>query len=938
MNDKEVALRVATPGRAVAHRVLLWPQDTDWNCDCKSLEDPCEHVAAAIIAVRRAHEKGEALPQGDSSSVATIGYRLIVRDGALDFFRTTQIGQDPEERLVMSLVALATQSSHRLKVAPTKTDMAIELALGQEKEGIFSPKKWSVLAKHLAVAGNVRLDDLAIVFSDEAIGTIGIVEDEGPGIRIRGEKNPEITRIFENGVALCGSVLKAISDFGLTPVEVKMLAEGQRFGLRELPEFASVILPALRRKIPVRLVGRNIPEESDVAARVALQSTQEGNALRVQLAIIYGDPQIGVVIDGFYQAFDSSKVAVRNLAFEKKLLAAARTDLGLASDVGMFQGESAVRFVDKLGPWRGEVARGGVDQFTRKSGLVVNFSPTNTGFELAFTSPSGESQGPQRADTQRVFDAWRNGESLVRLVDGGWAPLPIQWLQLYGRQVADLLEARDLQGAVPPAAKMDLVNLTQDLGLVVPESLTAYARLLNHYDETNSTAISAFLEPLLRDYQKSGIRWIDSLAATESGGILADDMGLGKTVQAIGAMRGKTLVIAPISVLQNWAREIVKFRPEYKSCIYHGANRVFDRDVDVVISTYAILRLDQEILSSRRWDTIILDESQYIKNPESKAALAAYGLPGVLRLCLTGTPIENKLEELWSQFNFANPGLLGSRRFFQENYVQPVQDGNEVALARLRLRIKPFMLRRKKSDVALELPPKTTVVLNSELSTAERQLYDGILLATRKEVLESLAQGGSVIQALELLLRLRQASCHSGLVPGQTAETSSKLAVLTEILEVSVAAGHKTLIFSQWTSFLDRIESALHVAKISQLRIDGKTVDRQRIVDTFQNDSSVSTLLISLKAGGTGLNLTAADQVIIMDPWWNPFVEDQAADRAHRIGQTRPVLVQKIVAKDTVEERILNLQEIKRNLADSILSGADLPQQMTRDDLISILS
>jgi superfamily II DNA or RNA helicase len=717
-----------------------------------------------------------------------------------------------------------------------------------------------------------------------------------------------------------------------------MLGQGKRYGLKELPEFASVTLPALRKKIPVQLVGRNIPETLDVAPRLVLDSVADGDVLRVQLAIVYGDPRIGMVVDGSYQAIDATKIPFRNLVLEKNLIAAARQDLGLAGESGIFQGEAGVRFVDKLGPWRGEVAGNGTGRFRRQSELVGEFSLTDAGFDVTFTSMTTDLRGQGRAETQRVLDAWRNGESLVRLVDGGWAPLPSQWLQQYGNQIQDLLAARDAQGNLPACLKVDLVTLTKDLHHEVPESLAAFERLLHHYDNNSTAVISEFLEPLLRDYQKSGIRWIDSLVQTETGGILADDMGLGKTVQAIGAMRGKTLVIAPTSVLHNWSRELEKFRPGYKHCLFHGANRIFDDGADVVITSYAILRIDQELLVSRTWDTIILDESQYIKNPDSKASQAAYSLSGKLRLCLTGTPIENKLEELWSQFNFANPGLLGSRRFFQENYVIPVQAGNEHVLNRLRSRIKPFLLRRKKSEVATELPPKTTVVLKSELSEAERQLYDGILLATRKEVLESLAQGGSVIQALELLLRLRQASCHSGLVPGQIAETSSKVDVLTEILEVSAAADHKTLVFSQWTSFLDRIESALNAAEISLLRIDGSTTDRQLIVDRFQNEASVSTLLISLKAGGTGLNLTAADQVIIMDPWWNPYVEEQAADRAHRIGQTRPVLVQKIVAKDTVEERILDLQEIKRNLAESILSGTDLPQQLTREDLIKILS
>ncbi|HTV18687.1 MAG TPA: DEAD/DEAH box helicase, partial [Polyangiaceae bacterium] len=275
--------------------------------------------------------------------------------------------------------------------------------------------------------------------------------------------------------------------------------------------------------------------------------------------------------------------------------------------------------------------------------------------------------------------------------------------------------------------------------------------------------------------------------------------------------------------------------------------------------------------------------------------------------------------------------------YFQDQYATPIQDGRADAAKQLRTKIRPFLLRRLKSDVAKELPPRTDLVLECDLNDDERAVYDAIRAATQKEVVERLRAGGSVLQALESLLRLRQAACHSALVPGQQAASSSKVEELLSALEEATAEGHKSLVFSQWTSFLDLIEPHLAKSQIPALRLDGSTRDRQGIVDRFQSSSGPPVLLMSLKAGGTGLNLTAADHVFLMDLWWNPAVEDQAADRAHRLGQERPVFVYRLVAKDTVEERIMDLQQRKRGIADAALGDADQAGGLTRDDLLTLL-
>jgi SNF2 family DNA or RNA helicase len=419
-------------------------------------------------------------------------------------------------------------------------------------------------------------------------------------------------------------------------------------------------------------------------------------------------------------------------------------------------------------------------------------------------------------------------------------------------------------------------------------------------------------------------------------------MGLGKTLQALCAINGRTLVVAPTSVLPNWQAEIAKFRPSLRTCSYHGAARTLDPDVDVVMTTYAILRLDQERLVAEHWDTVVLDEAQAIKNPDSQVARAAFRLQAPFKLALTGTPVENRLDDLWSQMHFASPGLLGGRGDFLERYARPINAGDARAAAALRERIRPFVLRRLKREVAKELPPRTDLVLHCELRDEERRVYDTVRAATQQSVAERLGQGDSVIAVLEALLRLRQAACDTALVPGQhpsdDARASSKIELLLETLDTGIAEGHKALVFSQWTSLLDRVEPRLKDAGIDYVRLDGSTRDRGAVVERFQDPAGPPVMLISLRAGGTGLNLTAADHVFLLDPWWNPAVEDQAADRAHRIGQDKPVFVHRLVARGTVEEGILALQQRKRELAASAVSEGTASSSITRDDLLALLA
>ncbi|MGA8840204.1 MAG: DEAD/DEAH box helicase, partial [Candidatus Aquilonibacter sp.] len=448
----------------------------------------------------------------------------------------------------------------------------------------------------------------------------------------------------------------------------------------------------------------------------------------------------------------------------------------------------------------------------------------------------------------------------------------------------------------------------------------------------------------LRPYQRDGVAWLQTLREHRAGGILADDMGLGKTVEvlahvaverAAGRVIHPVLVVSPTSVAPNWRDEIARFLPDARVLSLTGADRADlyaqVNDATFVLTTYALLLRDIEALTAFEWSIAVLDEAQAIKNPRSKAALAASRLRAAQRLALTGTPIENHLEELWSIFAYAAPGLLPERSRFARLFRTPIEKhGDADRRAALGARIKPFLLRRTKDGVAQELPEKTEIVQRVPLSGRQRDLYETIRLTMHKRVRDEVERRGlarSRIVVLDALLKLRQVCCDPRLLKLDAAagiDESQKLDALMEMLESLVDDGRRILLFSQFTSMLDLIVPELAKRNMPFVELRGDTRDRVTPVARFQN-REVPIFLISLKAGGTGLNLTAADTVIHYDPWWNPAVERQATDRAHRIGQDQHVFVYKLIAEDTVEERILELQDRKAALAATLFDEAAGP-------------
>ncbi len=561
-----------------------------------------------------------------------------------------------------------------------------------------------------------------------------------------------------------------------------------------------------------------------------------------------------------------------------------------------------------------------------------------------FELDAGVQFGEVEVSLSALLEARRAGATSILLPDGAFGLLPLEWLARLGpltaggRSVGGVIRYRPSQVALLDAL----------LGAVPEASVDATfekARAeLRTFEKVSAVDAGPDFGGTLRAYQREGLGWLDFLHRFGLGGCLADDMGLGKTVQVLAlldavrespdAPRRPSIVVVPRSLVFNWIREAERFAPRLRVLDFTGSARrlsaIDAETVDVVITTYGTLRRDAAALAAIRFDYAILDEAQAIKNPDSGAAKAARLLTANHRLAMTGTPIENRVEELWSLFEFLNPGMLGSASGFSELVRLTEMDDSPSGRAApsasrdlLARALRPVILRRTKEQVAQDLPPRTEQTLKVVLQGEQRAFYDGLLASYRHSLLEQVDRMGIAkvrMHVLEALLRLRQAACHAGLVdPRMIDAPSAKLDALFPRLEEITEQGHKALVFSQFTSFLALARARLDAAGIPYEYLDGQVRDREARVDRFQSDPACPLFLISLKAGGHGLNLTAADYVFLLDPWWNPAVEAQAIDRAHRIGQTRSVLATRLVARDTVEEKILDLQATKRALADAIL-------------------
>jgi superfamily II DNA or RNA helicase len=610
--------------------------------------------------------------------------------------------------------------------------------------------------------------------------------------------------------------------------------------------------------------------------------------------------------------------------------------------------------------------------------------------------------GGVTARLPELLAALKRGDQMVKLDDGAYGMLPEDWLKKYGllaglgEEHEDHLRFRKTQVGVLDAL------LAAQPGADFDEAFARARAELKRFDGVDPAEPPETFYGELRPYQKDGLGWMHFLRQFGFGGCLADDMGLGKTVQVLALLearrrlrdeaerqtdgeteaknesaknRGRdrknnngdgkeendgssappplrpslspSLAVVPKSLVFNWKQEAAKFTPKLRVLDHTGQFRQKEsmehfREYDLILTTYGTLRNDAVAFKDLRFDYLILDEAQAIKNADTASAKAARLLQGDHRLTLSGTPVENHLGELWSMFEFLNPGMLGAASVFK--LTGGVARNPEEATRKLLAQaLRPFILRRTKSQVAKDLPPKQEQTIFCELEPKQRKLYDELRDHYRNTLLDRIAREGigkAKMHVLEALLRLRQAACHPGLIDKKRVkEASAKLDLLTPQLAELFEEGHKVLVFSQFTSFLSILRDQLDRENLHYEYLDGKTRDRQGRVDKFQTDPDCKLFLISLKAGGLGLNLTAAEYVYLLDPWWNPAVEAQAIDRAHRIGQTRQVFAYRIIARDTVEEKVLALQNTKRDLADAIINADNsLIRDLGKEDLELLLS
>ena len=603
-------------------------------------------------------------------------------------------------------------------------------------------------------------------------------------------------------------------------------------------------------------------------------------------------------------------------------------------------------------------AENGNDWFELSLGFVVD------GFRVNLL-PILVEMLTQMENPQDLRDLLRHQEFvLIPVSDSRWVKLDSKRLENIVETLVELFDHQPLNADgnldfshFQGANLASLLN-AQGIRWKGAEELQALTQKLQDFSGIQPIPAPEGLNASLRPYQHEGVNWLQFLREFKFNGILADDMGLGKTLQALthllvekqaGRMTLPSLVIAPTSLMGNWRREAARFTPELRVQVIHGSDRqrYFDniQNFDLILTTYPLILRDEEQYQSQAFHYLILDEAQAIKNAASKTTQIIYTLKAQHRLCLTGTPLENHLGELWSMYHFLMPGFLSTHEKFTRLFRTPIEKQSDMGRQQqLRNRVLPFMLRRTKELVASELPAKTEIIRSIPLEGKQRDLYETVRLAMDAKVREEINKKGlarSQIMILDALLKLRQVCCDPRLVKldkAQKVQASAKLELLMGMLPEMVEEGRKVLLFSQFTSMLALIEEQLKAATIRYTKLTGQTKDRESVIAAFQ-EGDAQVFLISLKAGGTGLNLTAADTVIHYDPWWNPAVEQQATDRAYRIGQDKPVFVYKLITEETVEEKILKLQERKQALADGLYSEQDGEESVkfSADDLLDLL-
>jgi len=936
-DDSGEYLLAVSMGQGPAHQVYLWPIDSEWECDCESSASACAHAVAALCGLRSGLD---ALPEAEAAP--HIVMQLSRQGRWLDLQLAIRRGEsiEPCDASLPSDV-LPSEELRRLR----------RIQSGATGKRVAS-RHYRALMSALLAADEVTLDSQPVQVSKVPLERVAVVDRVGTGYRLMLLSPESVEEEFEGEptIALCEGALRPLGNGRLSELQLHQLRQPLIFHPHELPRLTSEWLPALEKA--VRVIRRDgVPESQEAGLQAILELQPREGLIEVWARIVYGTPAVAEIRgDELIPLGGVRALPPRDRAGELRLHSQLREELAMRAGQRLrLEASDAARFIrDRLSTFSGRIigkehaSRFRVHPTTLKPRIEWRDGRLLMSFE----------GGGQSASTQSVLRAWNDGETLVSLGSEGFIGLPEEWLHEHAHLVAMLIgdESEGSGSHLAPLA----AELFESVQEQLPTGLEQLASRLRDEGSIPQLPAPQGLLAELRPYQLRGWSWLRFLGEHSMGAVLADDMGLGKTVQTLAALvadreAGPALVVAPTSVLRNWESEARRFAPDLRLAVLHGPKRqeqleqLRRGELDVLITSYAILLRDIEALSAISFYTVVIDEAQAIKNADSKTSRAARRLRAHHRIALTGTPIENRLSELWSLMEFLNPGLFGSRKGFTERLAGPASRGNQQALLAIRTRIRPFIMRRLKEDVAADLPARSESLVHCQLSEAQRAGYEAVRHAAIKGLQEPLPEAGKSMgarrmQVLAALTRLRQAACHPGMLPGGSPDAESgKLNRLMELLPRLVESGHKALVFSQWTSLLDLVEPRLTTAGLEFVRLDGSTRDRAAVIEHFQTEGGPAIFLISLKAGGTGLNLTAADHVFHLDPWWNPAVEQQATDRAHRIGQTRPVFSWKLVSEGTVEERIVALQERKRALADSILGGGGVAEGVNITELEELL-
>jgi superfamily II DNA or RNA helicase len=928
--DGETRLKVLVQGRAVAYLVTLFLDDQDGFCSCEEKTDFCSHVVAASIWLSKngeavAKQNAKESPDADSSRPLV---RLVyiwekVGDPSnprLRLARSFEFRDGTRTPLAGSLIGFVggVRSGRIAKPLPaiSPPDYQVDECLEKLRSG-ETPASQAFsfvhrIFKALEDSGaRVELgNDVVRVAAKPVTQMIVIKALKDGAVELSVQSSLAADEEFEPGIVRTGDTLRVLDSVPSVLLGgVRVGRAKQKWELSKFNDYLRSAYPTDKTKYTFMWDGLNEPEVVYPRPRIQIDVQADDSGEKVARTfvarLLYGKPiDLEVFPDGkSIEAPGTGRVVVRDETRERELLMRLKDELNLTlRSPKRFEDREAIAFEQAVEKAFGAVAKSKSKKETLSAGLEFGWN----GKEFKFSTAKGAGQ----VGVASVLEAFQSGQSFVKLEDGGFGELNEEWINAHIHELRALLWR---MGSKQPLTKAHKIRFA---------SLSSKTDSKKGVDEVVESLFGREKKPpkpyplqgiQLRPYQDAGVEWLSSWKARGLGCCLADEMGLGKTIQALAVLDGKSLLVVPKSLIGVWEQAIRLHRTDLAARVWVGSNRAPEvitkvAKNEIIILTYGVLRSDVELLRTIEWNMTIFDEAHVLRNRETLSARAAAELQSKVRIALTGTPIENRVEDWWSLQNLINPGISDTR-----------SDVPEWS--------KWFVMARKKREVLKDLPEKVEELYPVVLDSKEHDLYRGLFALLSTEVLEQLGAETPVWSSVfEALLRLRQACVDPALLPaGMRSDEfdrmeSSRTVALMERLEEVIARGEKALVFSQWTSFLDRLELALDRRNIERLRIDGTTRDRSGVVDKFQTDATPSVLLLSLKAGGVGLTLTKANHVFLMDPWWNPQVESQAMDRAHRIGSMKTVFVTRFVSHGTIEERVVNMQESKRKLLEEALN------------------